>query len=57
MALKLKNKTAVVTGGGTGIGRAIAERFAREGAMVLIVGRRESKLEETAAQNSRILPR
>ncbi len=54
MALKLKNKTAVVTGGGTGIGRAIAERFAREGAMVLIVGRRESKLEETAAQNSRI---
>lgn len=45
---------AVVTGGGSGIGRAIAERFAQEGAKVLIVGRQESKLQEVAAENSNI---
>lgn len=45
---------AVVTGGGSGIGRVIAERFAQEGAKVLIVGRQESKLQEVAAENSNI---
>lgn len=54
MAEKLKNKVAIVTGGGSGIGQAIAERFAREGAKVLIVGRRESKLQEVAAENGSI---
>ncbi len=43
--MKLKNKVAMVTGGGTGIGEAIALRFAKEGAQVSITGRRKEKLE------------
>jgi NAD(P)-dependent dehydrogenase (short-subunit alcohol dehydrogenase family) len=46
--MRLKDKTAIITGGGTGIGRATAILFAREGANVLIVGRRLKPLEETA---------
>jgi NAD(P)-dependent dehydrogenase (short-subunit alcohol dehydrogenase family) len=45
---QLDNKTAVITGGGTGIGRAIAELFHREGAFVTVTGRRKEKLIESA---------
>ncbi len=41
-------KVVVVTGGGTGIGAAIAERFAAEDARVVVVGRRREPLEEVA---------
>lgn len=51
---EFENKTAVVTGGGSGIGRAIAERFAKEGAKVLIVGRKEAPLRETASFDEKI---
>jgi len=40
----------LVTGGGTGLGRAMAERFLALGADIAICGRRQSVCEETAAQ-------
>lgn len=43
------DKTALVTGGGTGVGRAVALALAREGCRVAVSGRREEKLLETAA--------
>ena len=46
---RFEGKTVIVTGAGRGIGRAIAERFASEGADVLCVGRTREPLEETAA--------
>jgi NAD(P)-dependent dehydrogenase (short-subunit alcohol dehydrogenase family) len=46
---RFEGKTIIVTGAGRGIGRAIAERFASEGADVLCVGRTREPLEETAA--------
>jgi NAD(P)-dependent dehydrogenase (short-subunit alcohol dehydrogenase family) len=41
---KLQDRTAVITGGSSGIGLATAKRFAEEGAHVFIVGRRQSEL-------------
>lgn len=39
----------LVTGGGSGIGRALAAKFHKEGNHVIIVGRNSAKLEQTAA--------
>jgi NAD(P)-dependent dehydrogenase (short-subunit alcohol dehydrogenase family) len=49
MSSRLKNKTAIVTGAGSGIGRACAIALAREGTRVVLVGRRKERLEETAS--------
>ncbi|MBI1624780.1 SDR family NAD(P)-dependent oxidoreductase [Comamonas suwonensis] len=50
MSKRLEGKTAFVTGGGSGIGAATAERFAQEGAMVVICGRRKDPLDEVVAR-------
>jgi len=46
---RLNGKTAVITGGSSGIGLATARRFVEEGAYVVITGRREKELEDAAA--------
>ncbi|MBN9798728.1 oxidoreductase [Pseudonocardia sp. UM4_GMWB1] len=47
--MRLDNKVALVTGGGAGLGHAIAARFAAEGAHVFITGRRKDVLDDAAA--------
>jgi NAD(P)-dependent dehydrogenase (short-subunit alcohol dehydrogenase family) len=46
--MRFQNRTAIVTGGSLGIGRAVAERFASEGARVLITGRNAERLQQAA---------
>ncbi|MBM3945432.1 MAG: SDR family oxidoreductase [SAR202 cluster bacterium] len=61
MDLELKGKTAIVTGGSRGIGKAVAREFAREGMDVAIVARGKEALDEAASElaketGRRILP-
>lgn len=52
--MRLKNKIAIVTGGGSGIGQAIALAFVKEGAKVLIADWSEKGGEETIAKIKKI---
>jgi len=54
MTKRFEGKTAVVTGAGSGIGAQIALRLAEEGAKVMILGRQEATLKESAAQHENI---
>jgi NAD(P)-dependent dehydrogenase (short-subunit alcohol dehydrogenase family) len=53
--LKFQNKLVVVTGSGTGIGKAIAIKFAENGASIVILGRRKEPLEEAAKEIQHII--
>lgn len=52
--LRLANRTAIITGAGRGIGRAIAEKFLAEGARVLICDIVPDRLEKTTAELSQM---
>jgi NAD(P)-dependent dehydrogenase (short-subunit alcohol dehydrogenase family) len=53
MSNKLEGKTAVITGGTSGIGLATAKRFVAEGAYVFITGRRQKELDEAVTKVGR----
>jgi meso-butanediol dehydrogenase / (S,S)-butanediol dehydrogenase / diacetyl reductase len=50
MSMRLKGRIALITGGGTGIGAAMARRFAAAGARVVVTGRRLEPLQHIAEQ-------
>ena len=48
--MRFENKVALITGGGTGIGAAVARRMSREGASIVLVGRRKEPLAEVGEE-------
>ncbi len=54
--MKFKDKTVIVTGGGTGIGRETALLFAQQGANVVIIGRRIDKLRQVQKESIKLGP-
>ena len=52
MDLQLKDKVVIITGGSEGIGRAAAERFSQEGALVALAARTQSDLDTAATEIS-----
>src|SRR5437773_101059 len=55
--MKLKNNKILITGGATGIGLGLTERFIRENNTVIICGRRESVLKEVAEKFPSVITR
>ncbi|HEX7817936.1 MAG TPA: SDR family oxidoreductase, partial [Nitrososphaeraceae archaeon] len=53
--LKFSNKLVVITGSGTGIGQAIAKKFAENGASIVIMGRRREPLDKTSEMLNKII--
>ena len=51
--MRLKDKIAIITGGGSGIGLSTAHAFCKEGAKVILFGRRKDKLEKAAKEIGR----
>ena len=54
--MKLNGKSIVVTGASSGMGKAIVERFAKEGAKIIAVARRKERLDELRERINEIEP-
>lgn len=54
MALRLKDKVAVIIGGGSWIGREIAKQYAMEGAKIIVAGKTLSKIQETVDEINKV---
>lgn len=55
LQLKFSNKVVLITGSGTGIGQSIAQKFAENGAHIIIMGRRKDPLEQTITTLKKIM--